>query len=92
MLGEDYIALHAYAHTTISTGSAKAVVTQVKGVRAVAEYCACSESLIFKLLREGVLESAIVSRIGKSIVFDADEARRCANEYQMQQRAQKKGK
>lgn len=85
MTGSEYVTLHAYACTTISSDGAHAV-TQVKGVHAVAEYCACSDSQIAKLLREGVLDSAIVSRIGKSIVFDGDKARSLANDYQMQQR------
>ena len=92
MTGEEYVALHAYACATNSTDSSvAAAVTRIKGVHAVAEYCDCSDSQIAKLLREGVLAPAILSRIGKSIVFDGDEARRCANEYQMQQRASRRG-
>ena len=49
----------------------------------------CCDSLVYKLRREGVLDEAIISRIGKKIVFDGDVARRCANEYQEQQRAQR---
>lgn len=93
MTGEEYVALHAYANTINKEGRAEASkVTRIKGVQAVAEYCDCSVSQIAKLLREGVLDSAILSRIGKSIVFEGDEARRCANEYQAQQRAKRKGK
>lgn len=90
MTGQEYVDLHAYACACLPNmgGSATApLVTHLKGVHAVAEYCNCSDSQVAKLLREGVLGSAIVSRIGKTIVFDGDEARRCANEYQMKQRA-----
>ncbi len=45
-----------------------------------------TDSLVYKLRREGVLDEAIISRIGKKIVFDGEIARRCANEYQEQQR------
>lgn len=91
MTGEEYLSLHAYAHTSNDEDNAKIQqVVRVKGVHAVAEYCDCSDSQIAKLLREGVLAPAILSRIGKSIVFNGDEARRCANEYQMQQRASRK--
>lgn len=79
--------LHAYACSVNTAGREASPVTRVKGVQAVAEYCACSPSQIAKLLREGVLETAIVSRIGKSIVFDGDKARDCANEYQEQKRS-----
>ena len=86
MTGSEYVALHAYACSTHTEGPEASQVTRVQGVQAVAEYCACSPSQIAKLLREGVLESAILSRIGKSIVFDGDKARSLANDYQMQQR------
>ena len=91
LTGEEYVALHAYACSIDMEGRAAAhQVVRVKGVHAVAEYCSCSASQIAKLLREGVLEKAILSRIGKTIVFDGDDARRRANEYQMQQRASRK--
>ena len=86
LTGSDYVALHAYACSVNTAGPEASQVTRVMGVQAVAEYCACSPSQIAKLLREGVLDSAIFTRIGKSIVFDGDEARRCADEYLTQQR------
>lgn len=89
MTGSEYVALHAYACSVNSAGREASHVTRVKGVQAVAEYCACSPSQIAKLLREGVLDSAIVSRIGKSIVFDANKARNSANVYQEQKRSSK---
>lgn len=89
MTGEEYVALHAYACAINTEGREASKVTRVKGVQAVAEYCACSASQIAKLLREGVLDSAILSRIGKSIVFDADKARNSANVYQEQKRSSK---
>lgn len=90
MTGEEYVALHAYACTINTEGREASQVTRLKGVQAVAEYCACSPSQIAKLLREGVLDTAILSRIGKSIVFDADKARDCADDYQMRQRASRR--
>jgi len=95
MTGQEYVDLHAYACACLPNmgGSAKApLVTHLKGVHAVADYCNCSDSQVAKLLREGVLDSAIVSRIGKSIVFDGDEARRCADEYLTQQRILRRNK
>ena len=91
MTGEEYVALHAYACTIIN-GDSKGRQTQVlcKGVHALALYCSCSDSQVFKLLREGVLDAAIRSRVGKSIVFDGEVALRCAAEYQEQQRTNRK--
>ena len=56
--------------------------TRIAGVHALALYLECCDSLVYKLRREGVLDEAIISRIGKKIVFDGEIARRCANEYQ----------
>ena len=93
MTGDEYVALHAYACSINMEGRAEASqVTRVKGVHAVAEYCECSDSQIAKLLREGVLDSAIISRIGRSIVFNGDEARRCAHAYMEQQRSLRRDK
>ncbi len=90
MSGEEYVALHAYACAVNMTGPDASHVTRIKGVSALAEYCACSPSQVAKFLREGVLDSAIISRIGKSIVFDGEKARLCANEYQEQQRSSRR--
>ena len=93
MIGEEYVALNTYARSINMEGRAEATqVTRLKGVHAVAEYCDCSDSQVTKLIREGALDTAIISRIGKSIVFDGDKARRCANDYQAQQRALRLGK
>lgn len=93
MTGEEYVALHAYA-CTVNNGDRTGRQTEVqcKGVHALAQYCSCSDSQVFKLLREGVLEEAIVSRVGKSIVFDGEVALRCAAEYQEQQREIRRNK
>ena len=63
------------------------------GVHALAVELGCSESTIYALMRApreedgsnvggGVLREAIVSRIGRRIVFDVDKARKLADEYQ----------
>ena len=63
--------------------------TRIAGVHALAQYMECCDSMVYKLRREGVLDEAIISRIGKKIVFDGEIARRCANEFQEQQRLQR---
>ena len=63
------------------------------GVHALAVELGCSESTIYALMRApreedgsnvggGVLREAIVSRIGRRIVFDVDKARKLADGYQ----------
>lgn len=89
MTGEEYVALHTYVCTLYNGESVRKAITCCKGVHAVAEFCSCSESQIYKLLREGVLESAILSRIGKRIVFDGEKARNLAEAYMKEQRKSK---
>ncbi len=51
------------------------------GVRSLSEAIGCCESQIHALKKRGVFDDAIVSRIGKKIVFDIDKARALACEY-----------
>lgn len=88
LTGKEYVALHAYAcrmNSDTSTQNATTVI-RITGIRALAEYLACCESTIYSLKREGVLDPAIVSRVGKNIVFDAEKARQLADDYKQKQR------
>ncbi len=49
-----------------------------EGVHELAGHLCCSESKIYALRRDGILDEAVVSRIGRSIVFDVEKARRLA--------------
>ena len=90
LTGEEYVSLHAYAVKMAgSNGDHAAPPARITGVRSLAEYLDCCESTIYMLIRNGAIDDAIVSRIGKKIVFDGEIARRCANDYQEQQRAQR---
>lgn len=80
LTGEEYVQLHAYA-CSLRNNTEKAPVNKVIGVRALAEYISCCESKIYALKREGVLDSAIISRIGKNTVFDGEKARELAQAY-----------
>ena len=59
------------------------------GVKKLAEYLECCESTVYMLRRNGILEDAVVSHVGKKIVFDGEKARALADEYQKQQRDKK---
>ena len=95
MTGEEYCQLTHYALSlTPSAGSSQAPVGQkALGVHALAIELGCSESTIYALMRTpreedgsaiggGVLKEAIVSRIGRRIVFDVDKARELATQSQ----------
>ena len=95
MTGEEYCQLTHYALSlTPSAGSSQAPAGQkALGVHALAIELGCSESTIYALMRTpreedgsaiggGVLKDAIVSRIGRRIVFDVDKARELATQSQ----------
>lgn len=97
MTGEEYCQLTHYALSlTPSAGSSQAPAGQkALGVHALAEELGCSESTIYALMRTsrkedgsseggGVLKPAIVSRIGRRIVFDVDKARELATQSRQQ--------
>ncbi len=74
--------------------------TLVYGVQALADALACSPSTIYALMRTprtedgsaeggGVLRDAIVSRIGRRIVFDVELARTFATTNQTDRRNQR---
>lgn len=56
------------------------------GVRELAHYLGCCEATIYALKREGILDEAVVSQIGKRIVFDGEKARHAADIFQKQKR------
>ena len=95
MTGEEYCQLTHYALSLApNTGSSQAPAGQkALGVHALAVELGCSDSTIYALMRTpreedgsseggGILKPAIVSRIGRRIVFDVDKARELATQYQ----------
>lgn len=95
MTGEEYLELTHYALANSPNAANRPTQAGQKalGVHALAVELGCSESTIYALMRApreedgsnvggGVLREAIVSRIGRRIVFDVDKARKLADEYQ----------
>ena len=95
MTGEEYCQLTHYALSlSPNTGSSPAPPGQkALGVHALAVELGCSDSTVYALMRTpreedgsseggGILRPAVVSRIGRRIVFDVDTARRLADDYQ----------
>ena len=55
----------------------------------LSDYIGCCQSTIYDLKKKGVLDEAIISRVGRKIVFDAEKARVLASNYQSDQREKK---
>ena len=88
MSGREFLALMQYAVGGDQSipGSSKLCI----GVRELAEHLGCCEATIYAYKKEGVLDDAIVSRIGKKIVFNGEKARTLVIAYQTEQRATRK--
>lgn len=90
MSGEEFCILTMYANSAApSSPSSKSANTRVIGIKELAAYLGCCESTIYAIKKAGILDSAIVSQIGKRIVFDAERARQLADDYQKAQREQR---
>ena len=95
MTGEEYCQLTHYALSlSPNAGSSQTPAGQkALGIHALAVELGCSDSTVYGLMRTsreedgsseggGILKAAIVSRIGRRIVFDVDKARELATQYQ----------
>lgn len=81
--GKEFCALTHFANTLgkeVVVPNSHTNITCI-GVRDLALHLGCSESKVYALRKEGVFDNAIVSHIGRSIVFDVDKARSLANQY-----------
>ena len=90
MTGEELVAIFRMASTVEKdeTGTSTEATKYVYGIQDLAAYIGCCASTIYDLKKRGVLNEAIVSKVGKRIVFNAPLARQLADEYQQQRRAE----
>lgn len=84
MTGEDFLKLHYYANNTQTPKTPQ--TKYAYGIQALSEYIGCCESTVYELKKKGILDKAIISHVGRKIVFDAEMARQLASEYQTIQR------
>lgn len=87
LTAQEFCALSRYAYAQCDHVSESHDIVRVTGVRALAEYLGCCESTVFMLRRNGVLGEAIISQVGKKIVFDGEKARELAELYQRERRS-----
>lgn len=81
MTGEEFCQLTRYANS--GNGPAPAEEHHyAHGVSELAECLGCCPSTIYAMRRAGKLEPAIVSRLGKKIIFDVEKAKELSIEYQ----------
>lgn len=87
LTAKEFFDLVQYAYSRAEGAPVTNDIKRISGVRALSEYIGCCESTIYMLRRNGVLDGAVLSKIGKKIVFDGEKARELASSYQQEQRA-----
>lgn len=90
MTGEELVAIFRMAATEANDGNGtpKEASKYVYGIQDLAAYIGCCASTIYDLKKRGVLDAAIVSKVGKRIVFNAPLARKLADDFQQLRRAE----
>ena len=89
MTGQEFFELTQYANS--QEGRTTTEKVRIVGVHDLAEYLDCCDSTVYMLKRNGVLDDAVISQVGKKIVFDGEKARALADAYQEEQRKAKRG-
>ena len=79
----EYCALSRYANALVSDGGGTTPLAarQAVGIAALADALSCSPSQVAAMRRDGALDCAIISQVGRRIVFNIDQARSAANEW-----------
>ena len=87
MTGEEFLQLNEMTRNNSSHSKEdSAPKLYAHGINELASKLGCCQSTVYSLKKLGILDSAIVSQIGKRIVFDVNKARILADEYQKSQR------
>ncbi|MCQ2115167.1 MAG: DUF3853 family protein [Bacteroidales bacterium] len=91
MTGEEFLQLNELAKSPHDAASTNHPI-YAQGVEELAEKIGCSQSTVYSLKRQGVLDDAIVSNIGRKIIFDVEKARELADAFQRSAREVRHGK
>ncbi len=87
MTGEEFLQLSELKRNEAdATGESAEHVQYAYGITELSQAIGCSQSTVYLLKKEGVLDEAIVSQVGRKIIFDVSKARLLADEYQKEQR------
>lgn len=87
MTGEEFLQLNELNRDGAAPDAAPAETVQYAyGITELSQAIGCCQSTIYALKKEGVLDGAIVSQVGRKIIFNIGKARALADEYQKEQR------
>ena len=88
MTGEEFMTLFGYVAQCgdEEEENKKEEAEFLYGNAELAKYLGCAPSTVSAMKRRGILDGAIVSRIGKRFVFNGYKAKKLTQEYQVSQR------
>lgn len=87
MTGEEFLQLNGLNKEGVAQDSErKENVQYAYGISELSQKIGCCQSTVYALKKDGVLDEAIVSQIGRRIIFDVDKARALADDHQRKQR------
>lgn len=86
MQGSDFVALARFAGASSDGAHATMTPRQAIGISALADALSCSSSQVANMRRDGALDGAIISHVGRNIVFDVEKARAAANEWKKEKK------
>ena len=91
MTGEEFLQLNELTRSSSNSQQEKnETKVYAHGINELAYMLGCCQSTVYSLKKLGILDDAIVSQIGKRIIFDVHKARVLADEYQKSQRDSRK--
>ncbi len=79
MTGEELLALQKTAVAELKNPSDEEY--RICGMAALSDYLGCGETTLYELKKNGILDKAIISSIGRKYIFDGKKARELVNEY-----------
>ena len=77
MTGQEFCTLQKYALSEAAENRVK----RISGLQELSEYVGCGVSQLCKIKKTGALDRAILSGMGRSIIFDGDAAREAVRDY-----------
>ena len=91
MTGEEFLQLSELARKDAEPSSVQPA-NYAYGIGELAKLIGCSQSTVYSLKRQGILDDAIVSNIGRRIIFDVEKARALADAFQKTAREERHGR
>ena len=75
----ELVELIRYANSNLTGETGSNTKKTAVGMKELADELSCSQSVLYKMKKENILDNAVISRIGRRFVYDVEKARELAN-------------